>query len=105
MHGSCPDRWSLQQGCHHNPNDAPLAHRELAILVSLGAALALASGHTFSLEPAAADSQTVARSAQQLGLTADDLGRIAAELPGTGGEPAPRLVVNRLDAAVFRRRP
>ncbi len=81
------DAWQLPRsmvvatGCHHNPNDAPLAHRELAILVSLGAALALASGHTFSLEPAAADSQTVARSAQQLGLTADDLGRIAAELP------------------------
>jgi HD-like signal output (HDOD) protein len=81
------DAWQLPEsvvmatGYHHNPNEAPAAYRELATLVSLGAALALASGHTFSLEPAAADNQTAAEAARQLGLTADDLERIAAELP------------------------
>jgi HD-like signal output (HDOD) protein len=77
-----PEAMVVATGYHHNPEEAPPAHRELATLVSMGAKLALASGHTFSLEPAAAtDNQTIARSAQRLGLTPDDIERIAAELP------------------------
>jgi HD-like signal output (HDOD) protein len=38
-------------GCHHDPLSAPPEHRDLAALVHLGAHLALASGHTFELEP------------------------------------------------------
>jgi HD-like signal output (HDOD) protein len=45
---------------HHDPLEAPEPYRKLACVVSLGASLALASGHTYSLEPAPLDHDAAA---------------------------------------------
>ena len=64
---------------HHDPAAAPLAHRELAALINLGANLGLASGHTFLLEPNAPPRNRFALSC--LGHGDAELDRIAADLP------------------------
>jgi HD-like signal output (HDOD) protein len=80
------DAWQLPEalvaatGYHHDPSAAPPAHRVLALLVSLGASLALASGHTFSLEPAA-PAEPSPEALGVLGLTARELEQVTTELP------------------------
>jgi HD-like signal output (HDOD) protein len=64
---------------HHDPMAAPEAHRELAALINLGASVALASGGTYSLEPAAVESHPPAM--LLLGISAGDLDRVTAGLP------------------------
>jgi HD-like signal output (HDOD) protein len=85
------DAWELPEalvvatGCHHDPGAAPQAHRDLATLVSLGATLALASGHTFSLEieAEAAVLERELQAARRLGIGAQELDRITTGLPET----------------------
>jgi HD-like signal output (HDOD) protein len=80
------DAWQLPEalvaatGYHHDPSRAPPAHRVLASLVSLGASLALASGHTFSLEPAA-HAEPSLEAPSVLGLTTRELEQVTTELP------------------------
>jgi HD-like signal output (HDOD) protein len=64
---------------HHDPMAAPEQHRELAALVNLGIHLSLACGNTYALEPAATRRNHAAMSL--LGLTDEDLDRVAADLP------------------------
>jgi HD-like signal output (HDOD) protein len=80
------DAWHLPEnlvaatGYHHYPSAAPVEHRDLASLVNLGTTLALATGHTFALEPAPCaerESETAAR----LKLTAEELEQVKLELP------------------------
>jgi HD-like signal output (HDOD) protein len=77
------DAWQLPASLlaavahHHDPNDAPSAHRQLTGLVHMGGALAVACGHTFSLE-AGVDHDL--RAAELLDLTPDDLRRAASDL-------------------------
>jgi HD-like signal output (HDOD) protein len=64
---------------HHRPADAPEPYRSLAALINLGASLALATGHTFTLEPApvARDQSAMA----DLLLDEEALDEVAASLP------------------------
>lgn len=64
---------------HHEPLDAPAAHRELASLVHLGDQLALACGSHHALEPAAPTRNAAVMA--QLGLEDADLDGVAATLP------------------------
>jgi HD-like signal output (HDOD) protein len=79
-----PDALVAAARHHHEPSEAPGAHRELTALVNLGANLALASGHTFALEsdPGVRDSSAVA----QLGLSDADMNHVEASLPQRMGE-------------------
>lgn len=79
-----PDALVAATGYHHHPSVAPQAHRSLAYLVSLGASLALASGHTFSLEPATLAEPNL-EALEMLGLGARELERVTTELPGKVG--------------------
>ncbi len=79
------EAWKLPAGLvaavrhHHDPLGAPEPYRALACLVNLGATLALACGHTFTLEPAPAERHAGAMAL--LELTAGDLDRVEAALP------------------------
>jgi HD-like signal output (HDOD) protein len=65
---------------HHDPQAAPERHRELAALINLGAALGLAAGNTFALEPVPVARDACAMAC--LGLDSEQVDRVAAELPG-----------------------
>lgn len=79
------DAWQLPDSLvavamhHHEPGAAPAAHRTLVSLVNLSSSLALATGHTFPLEPAhiAYDEGALA----QLGLAREALEELARGLP------------------------
>ena len=79
------DAWQLPESLvavaahHHLPADAPAVHRNLVSLVNLGTTLALATGHTFALEPTRMPHDPAAL--QQLGLTEGDLDPVTADLP------------------------
>jgi HD-like signal output (HDOD) protein len=75
-----PEALVVATGYHHDPSAAPPAHRVLACLVSLGAHLALASGYTFSLEPAMNAAPDL-KAPDVLGFTAQELEQVALELP------------------------
>jgi HD-like signal output (HDOD) protein len=81
------DAWQLPEalvaatGHHHDPSAVPAVHRNLTALVNLGATLALVSGHTFSLEPVATENPIETSAANQLGITSEELDRIANALP------------------------
>lgn len=64
---------------HHRPAMAPAEHRTFAALVALGAAMALALGETYSLEPHPCpyDPATM----QILGISGDVLDQLAGSLP------------------------
>jgi HD-like signal output (HDOD) protein len=64
---------------HHEPMAAPEKHRELAALVNLGIHLSLACGNTYALEPAATPRDHAVMTL--LGLTDEDVDRVAADLP------------------------
>ncbi len=63
---------------HHTPMAAPEIHRSMAALVNLGANLSLASGNTYTLEPARAERDVLAM--RQLELGEEDLNGVAVEL-------------------------
>jgi HD-like signal output (HDOD) protein len=77
--------WSLPEALvaacchHHNPGEAPGGYVALASLVHLGACLALASGHTWALEPVAIAPSAAALAA--LGVEEGELAHISATLP------------------------
>jgi HD-like signal output (HDOD) protein len=79
------DAWQLPEALvaavrhHHDPMAAPVAHRDLAGLVNLGAQLAVSSGCTFALEPVYG--RCSARVLAHLELSADDVDGVALELP------------------------
>jgi HD-like signal output (HDOD) protein len=64
---------------HHEPLSAPQAQRDLAALIHLGATLALESGHTFALEPAAVSRDP--RAIDSLGLSTEQIDSVVAALP------------------------
>lgn len=64
---------------HHDPMTANRPDRDLAVLISLGAGIALASGSTYSLEPHTPPPDTGAMC--WIGAEASHLAAIAAELP------------------------
>ena len=69
---------------HHEPMRADEAYRPLASLINLGATLGLASGNTFTLEPAPCTRSPAAMSC--LGLDDGNLDAVAADLPGRVAE-------------------
>jgi HD-like signal output (HDOD) protein len=77
--------WNLPEAlvaacCHHHePTEAPGDFGQLASLVHLGACLALASGHTYALEPSALAPSPAAMAL--LGVDDEEFGQIAAALP------------------------
>ena len=79
------EAWQLPQSLiaatqhHHDPTAAAARDQRLAALVNLGANLGLASGHTFSLEPAAVIRNAPAMAL--LGFDDGDLDSIAFDLP------------------------
>lgn len=79
------DSWQLPDSLvaavrhHHDPMSAPEPHRTMAALVSLGAHLALASGHTYTLEPASAERNRPAMTL--LGFEEAQLDDLSTRLP------------------------
>lgn len=63
---------------HHDPLGAPAAYAELASLVHLGTCVALASGHTYALEPAAQAPLPAAM--ERLAISAEQLEQVAEQL-------------------------
>lgn len=74
-----PEALVATAGHHHTPMSAPSPHRDLTALVNLGANLALAIGAHHTLEPAPVERHLPAM--LQLGLTAEQLDAVAAQLP------------------------
>ena len=79
------EEWQLPESLvaatrdHHDPIAAPQIHRELTALVNLGATLGLASGSTFTLEPAASPRNLSAM--ECVGLDHEQLNAVADDLP------------------------
>ena len=79
------ESWQLPTGLaeaarhHHNPAEATEAHRDLAILVGLGAQLAARSGSGSLLEPRHA--HWVGTASEALRLTEQHMAQVADELP------------------------
>jgi HD-like signal output (HDOD) protein len=79
------EAWHLPQALiaavahHHEPMAANRADRDLAVLINLGATVALASGSTHSLEPHSPTPET--RAMAWIGAEPSQLDAIAAELP------------------------
>ncbi|MGO8858275.1 MAG: HDOD domain-containing protein [Steroidobacteraceae bacterium] len=75
---------------HHDPMAAIEPHRALAALINLGATLGLASGSTFTLEPAPIARNAAAMS--WLGLNEEQVDEVAIALPGRVAELRQTLV-------------
>lgn len=79
------EAWNLPEALiaavhdHHDPAAASPDHRDLTACINLGATLGLASGHTFTLEPAPIPCNAFAMSC--LGVAPPQLDEIARELP------------------------
>jgi HD-like signal output (HDOD) protein len=79
-----PDSLVAAAGHHHAPMDAAEQHRDLTALVNLGSNLALAIGHSYTLEPAPIQRNLAAM--LWLGLTDADLDAVSAALPARVAE-------------------
>ncbi|MEA3107637.1 MAG: hypothetical protein QOI88_2242 [Gammaproteobacteria bacterium] len=69
---------------HHDPMAAAPPHRDLAVLINLGANLGLAGGNTFELEPSRVDRNAPAMAS--LGLDDGQLDGVAADMPARVAE-------------------
>jgi HD-like signal output (HDOD) protein len=84
------EEWQLPESLitatrhHHDPMAAREPHRDLAALINLGANLGLASGSTFTLEPAPVARNATAMS--WLGLNEDQVDDVAIALPARVAE-------------------